>query len=364
MLFCDPALKFAYPSHDVEIISLNDIPVANLNILKSMENVNVKGLVKDIGVHDTSFNGYVYVKMFDNKSNYTTLNNEGSGAHDYSCYKDVVFEGKATVKDGSFDISFNIPRGVNFQNNNARMSFYAVDTVRNAMANGSFVEVMIDGTADVVVDDCGPEIECVWTEMSLSDGVLSASIHDPQGLMHYDSFLGRDVVLIHESPSDVTYENVNSCFEPATDDFTAGIVNKTFTALENGMHRFTVRAWDTQDNMSEKTIDVVVDVPEVQPCLARVFNNPNPFNADTRFEFSYNKTDVPFDVTIEIFDIAGRKVTDLEYHDLPAGTNSLYWDGNVDGAHQLNTGVYVYRFILEDAESDVFITNQRMIVVK
>lgn len=364
VLLGDPALKFAYPSHDIEITSFNDAPVNELNVVKAMENVNIKGVVNDYDIHDVSFNGYVYVKMFDNKSNYSTLNNEGSGSHDYSCYKDVLFEGKATIIDGSFDISFNIPRSVNFQGNNARISFYAVDTVRDVMANGCFADLFVDGVADVNIDDSGPEIECEWTDMPDSGGTLSVAFYDPQGVMHYDSSIGRDVILIHESPSEVVYENLNSNFEPAADDFTRGSVNKTFTCLENGLHRFTVKAWDTHDNVSEKTIEVVVDAAVIKPRLARVINTPNPFNGDTYFEFDYNKTDVSFDVTIEIFDVIGRKVAKLEYPNLPSGTNSLYWDGNVEGGAQLNTGVYVYRFILKDVENNVWITNQRMMVVK
>lgn len=66
VLLGDPALKFAYPSHDIEITSFNDAPVNELNVVKAMENVNIKGVVNDYDIHDVSFNGYVYVKMFDN----------------------------------------------------------------------------------------------------------------------------------------------------------------------------------------------------------------------------------------------------------------------------------------------------------
>lgn len=70
-------------------------------------------------------------------------------------------------------------------------------------------------------------------------------------------------------------------------------------------------------------------------------NSPNPFNPTTRIGF-----DVPAGggvVTIEIFDVAGRRVRNLLNEHRPAGTWSVEWDGTSDRGFDVVSGVYFCR---------------------
>jgi flagellar hook assembly protein FlgD len=48
-------------------------------------------------------------------------------------------------------------------------------------------------------------------------------------------------------------------------------------------------------------------------------------------------------VTIEIFNIAGQKVSALINQRMEAGKHTIRWDGKADGGADLASGVYLYR---------------------
>ena len=173
------------------ISAVNAGDTKDVYVVAPMDSVVVQGFIgDDNGGVDNDFNGYLYPKMFDNKSVYKTLNNSGTGNNVYSfkCYRDVIYEGKVSVVDGCFSFSFLIPRSVNNQKGNARPRLYAVDTVRNIDANGSFNDIFVDGVSAIAPNADGPQITMLWngqeeTGDDLADeGVLTAKIFDSQGV--------------------------------------------------------------------------------------------------------------------------------------------------------------------------------------
>jgi hypothetical protein len=72
-------------------------------------------------------------------------------------------------------------------------------------------------------------------------------------------------------------------------------------------------------------------------------NYPNPFNTQTRIEYSLSSEAA---VTIEIFDILGRRVAMLADGPRPAGRHSVVWD-----ASGRPSGVYAYRIAGADGQT-------------
>ena len=48
-------------------------------------------------------------------------------------------------------------------------------------------------------------------------------------------------------------------------------------------------------------------------------------------------------VELSVFDVAGRKLLDLEKGNLPAGSYSRVWDGATRGGGSAGTGLYFFR---------------------
>jgi len=81
------------------------------------------------------------------------------------------------------------------------------------------------------------------------------------------------------------------------------------------------------------------DAAAVPPAFDLHNNYPNPFNPRTEISFSLPG---PSAVTIEIFDVSGKRVRRLIDGNLPAGPHSVAWDGLGEDGTQAASGVYFY----------------------
>jgi hypothetical protein len=68
---------------------------------------------------------------------------------------------------------------------------------------------------------------------------------------------------------------------------------------------------------------------------------PNPFRATTGLSFSLARGG---DVSVDIFDLQGRRVRFLERRGLAAGEHVLVWDGKDEGGNLAGSGVYLTRW--------------------
>jgi hypothetical protein len=94
----------------------------------------------------------------------------------------------------------------------------------------------------------------------------------------------------------------------------------------------------------------------VQCSLAQ--NYPNPFNPSTAI--SYQLTAVSF-VTLEVFDVLGRKVATLVDAIQTPGAHLAKWDGSA-----LSSGVYFYRLRVRDAATGFqrLVETKKMLLMK
>ena len=71
-------------------------------------------------------------------------------------------------------------------------------------------------------------------------------------------------------------------------------------------------------------------------------NYPNPFNPTTTIEFSIPR---PAFVTLDIYDVLGRRVATLVNERLQAGAKRASWDGKDNKGHEVASGVYLYKLM-------------------
>ncbi|MBD3168903.1 MAG: T9SS type A sorting domain-containing protein [candidate division Zixibacteria bacterium] len=92
------------------------------------------------------------------------------------------------------------------------------------------------------------------------------------------------------------------------------------------------------------------------PATVQILKNyPNPFNSTTIIEV-LNPPESMDKARIEIFDIAGRKVTDIPLN----GGTSAKWDGTNNANSPVSTGIYFYRLTSPYINSDF----NRMVLIK
>ncbi len=94
--------------------------------------------------------------------------------------------------------------------------------------------------------------------------------------------------------------------------------------------------------------EAIVGIPDL---LAIFPNYPNPFNATTIIKYNLPN---PADVTIEIYNILGRKVETLFQGEQPAGYHQVVWD-----ASDHSSGMYFYRI-----QAGEYIETRKMVLLK
>ena len=105
---------------------------------------------------------------------------------------------------------------------------------------------------------------------------------------------------------------------------------------------------------------------EENPEIAREFrleqNYPNPFNPSTTIAFSLPHASPTGQarITLQVFDITGRKIRTLVSGQLPPGSHQVVWDGRDDAGQLVASGFYFYR--LETGEG--IVQTRRMVLLK
>jgi len=69
-------------------------------------------------------------------------------------------------------------------------------------------------------------------------------------------------------------------------------------------------------------------------------NYPNPFNPHTQIRFNLPASG---EVSLNVFDVTGRRIATLVDAQLPAGTHTVRLDGN-----GLSSGVYIYQLVTQE----------------
>ncbi len=367
VLLGDPALTLAYPQY--EAVTVQNTKTDLTDTIRALTLINVQGEIQDKeGNLANNFEGYVYPKVVDKASKYTTLGNDGnSRPQDFLLYDKVLFDGKVLVENGRFNFEFMVPKDINYDYGYGKIRYYALDTVNMVDAWGAFEELLIGGiNENADIDDNGPDIDIYLNSNAFEPGdevtskpVMLSYISDESGINNTGNGLGRDIVMIIDND----YANptiVNDVFEMDINSYKSGKIVIPFSDLSNGMHSITIKAWDLQNNSSEKTIDFIVN-DGAPIALSEVLNFPNPFVNETEFKFVHNKDGAALSAIIRIFDINGKFITELKGEDNGSGSSeSIIWNGRNQNNEVVSSGIYIYTVEVSDEYDNTTIQQQKL----
>ena len=75
-------------------------------------------------------------------------------------------------------------------------------------------------------------------------------------------------------------------------------------------------------------------------CQANAPALPNPFRSGVAFRFSLPEAGP---VSVDVFDLLGRRLKAWGWDDLPAGEHEIRWDGQTDAGAEAPAGALLYR---------------------
>ena len=142
-----------------------------------------------------------------------------------------------------------------------------------------------------------------------------------------------------------TFNDLVSYYTPMyVDQGTLGSISYQLNDLSPGLHTLRLRVWDVYNNVSERTIEFNV-VHGLTPEIADVYCNPNPASVEASFYVKHNRPDAVISVTIEVYDLMGRRV----WTSTQSGRSDMYtstpvtWDLTDGSGRRVPRGIYVYR---------------------
>ena len=352
-LMGDPAMRIAQPKYQINCTNLNQLPWSDTLFLKAGEKYTIKGNLSAKSQVIQNFNGLMDMVLWDAPSTKKTLANQTtSQSVPIETQEQALFKGKATVKNGQFEISFILPGALPSSNSAAlKLQLYAYNDTADASLQ--FQSIFIQGeTTQNRLDTTGPSIDSYVNAPHFKSGdwvtapaTLYVKLNDSSGIQSSGNQLGHDLKLIIDDTVVKNY-NLNSFFSYDMNAYQSGIIEYPLPVLEAGKHRLIMKAWDLLGNVSKDTI--LIEVPSKKNSNIRnLMVIPNPVQTNAKFSFELKNSNDPMMVELEVFDASGIRHFSTSQKIQPSGNKiRMDWDGLSTNGGLLLPGKYYYRIIV------------------
>ena len=377
--FGDPHSKLAHPTYSVTTTSIELLDSINQAVfsndffndtIQSLSHVKIHGQVIDDESMLVPFFGELNVTVFDKKSIYNTLNNDGflQTPFQYNLQTNTIYKGKVDVENGYFSCEFIVPKDINYEYGKGKFSYYANDDYLGE-ATGAYEDVLIGGVNNnAVLDISGPEITLFMNDTNFISGgytnnnpSLLALLFDESGINTVGTGIGHNLtVLLNQNTSNQYI--LNDYYEADLNTYKSGKVIFPFSDLEDGEHTLTFKAWDVYNNFNSVDLSFFV-TSSSELILNHIFNYPNPSSEFTRFVFEHNRPDDILDVRIDIFSLDGTLIKTLSNIAQATGfrNESIVWSISPS----IPKGIYIYRLSV-NSQNDGSISEktEKLIIVR
>lgn len=368
-LLGDPALEPNFPEFFIHTEAVKDgatgLPTTNISALGEYA---IDGKVADVnGNILDNFNGTLAVTIFDKPRTVKTINGQ---ERTFKMQNNTIYKGKATVSNGRFSFSFIAPKDLNYELGSGTISYYADNGQTDAA--GRDTNMIIGGFSDNPKIENDPPLVKAFIKDSLfrnggltgTNTAIFAILEDETGINVSGNSVGHDLVAILDGDVSKPYV-MNDYYETAPNTYKRGYVYFPVEGIPDGRHRFTIKAWDVNNNSGEGHVDFIVangQVVEVQ----NLMNYPNPFRDVTHFVFEHNHPDANLKAEINIYNTAGVFVRKLTQDFISTGSrsNEIIWDATDNNGAKLPAGVYIYRMMISTENGIETTAYQKLVLVR
>ncbi|MCI4666814.1 MAG: type IX secretion system sortase PorU [Bacteroidia bacterium] len=369
-LLGDPGIIMNYPKLNAVITNINDKPVdpSNPDSLRSLGKVSITGQMEDLeGNFVENFNGSMDVTVFDKPSQFTT----NRAPYTFSTQINRIFNGAATVENGRFNFDFVVPIDISYEEGRGKISLYSSGTETDGA--GCLTDLFVAGTdPNAEIDNKGPEVRLFINDSTWKNGgitsanpFLYALVFDENGINTVGTGIGHEIsAFLDDEQEEVII--LNDFYTAFPNSYQKGSVRYQLTELENGPHKLKIRVWDVANNSSEaETEFIVADNSEM--VLDQIFGVPNPSKVGegTTFWLQHNLDGKEIKVEIDVINLAGVKIADLESQFVAQGNNytELSWDGRSEYGTAVAEGMYVFYVRITDVSTGETVEDAEKLVL-
>ena len=337
-LLGDPSMTLAYPGREVIIdeIANNE---GQLDTLRALSKVTINGHIADT----PDFNGTAQITVFDKPSPSQTNGNENP-VYYYKEWQNIIFQGYVSVINGSFRSNFIVPKNINYESEEGKVSIYAFDNENNRDANGAYTDVVIGGTASTpTVDNIAPQVSLYINDTTSQNQIIGSNVlllakfHDDSGINMSNYGVGGGLVAVLD---DSISFDISEYYNSNQDTYSTGWVLFPIDDLETGKHKITVMASDTYGNNTSEDITFFVNASEL--IITKLFNYPNPVEGETTFGFSHNFSGDHLEIEFTIYKPDGSILWKKLSNEVNIPETIEFANVNFENDLILNKGIYVY----------------------
>ena len=362
VLLGDPALPITFPVGNVKLDSINGQKISpNDKIqLKAGSLVRFSGQITDrLSAFLPDFNGSITATISDRTEKIVCKNNDGS-ADEPMVYLDrtkKIYEGSDFVKNGKFSISFRIPKDISYSDDNARVTFYAVNKDKTMECNGANEQFYLNGTDNSLAPDTlSPKVYVYLNHPEFQNGgvtskepIFFAEIKDDAGINATGIGIGHHIELV----IDEDYNNpivLNNYFNYKFGSYNEGAVTYQLNNLANGKHTLSFKVWDINGNSTTSKLEFYIQEGVQQNF--DVYASQNPARTSTNLVTTFLPSeDEGSTAYFEVYNINGQKIWQSETLNIPAGAGYglVQWNLTYSGGARVNAGIYLYRAVVKTA---------------
>lgn len=377
-LLGDPALRLNGPSQRMEVDSIKVLQPSSgewgtADSVNALDLVRVEGRVlREGGLIDTSFNGTARIRLFDKPQVRSMLDNDNVGYEaSYLFRNQLAYQGFVDVVKGYFTAEWRMPLDLVLEWGQGKILTYAYTADRDAAGSNSKI-FLGDLAADAPVDLDGPSIQIYMDDTTfVSGGITGANplglvrLADPNGINAIGAGIGHDLVgYLDEVWSEPLV--MNERYQADANTYKRGTATWPFRDLEDGLHKFTVRAWDTYNNPSQSSVDFeVISRAKLELGAVRLF--PNPSAGYTTWQVEHNSAGDSLSADWSITDGAGRVVWAAEWSGLATSSvlQAPEWTGTNTQGTPLSNGWFIARVVVRRAKDNQVVRRaERLILLR
>nr|MBQ5605299.1 type IX secretion system sortase PorU [Bacteroidales bacterium] len=368
-LIGDPALKLCYPDYQIEITSIDSIPVdaSKPSTLKALSLVSMQGRILDSqGNLAENFDGIIYPSVYDCEETAYTLGNNGNDVFPYSERNKILYSGKASVKQGYFDFSFIMPKDLSYSNKSGLVNLYAHSLDGNTEAQGVFEDFIVGGSNnDAAKDSIGPSIRLFLNDTLFCDGgntnlnpTLIAFLQDSSGLNTSGNSIGHDLMLSIDGEQKF---NLNQYYESDIDSYVSGKLSFNLPELTEGYHQLTLKAWDMQNNSNQASLSFYVKKNEPSKLFDIVFEQNQESAA---FIFTHNRPQVWMNAELRVYDLSGRLQWQSNQSMINKDNHGERIEWNYIGLNglRIENGLYICHLIVQTNGKEEAVISRKIVV--
>ncbi len=352
-LIGDPSLRLKIPKAMVVADSINHIYSGDFtDTLSPAETIAISGHIQSItGKVDSTFNGWVEISIYDSKENAVTKGYNKQEITLYDKNSIQIFNTKAKVINGYFNLSFTLPYDIPSSFGLSQMLFYASSTDTKKDALGNTDQVVIGGDAKEIAN-LPPTISVEMPKEKLNDFVstkatMKVFFNDDVGILLNKTSLGKETkMIINKDYSNPIFLLDRMLLENNSSKNVSAIIELKDLAIGSNTIEFST--WDVYGIGSTKIVELntgfAVDIS--------VF--PNPVADKLTIEIKNTILVEDYEVELNIYNGIGKQISqkNISLNQTQLQENLTF---TADELNLFEQGIYFYNVKLRYKDSnDVF----------